>query len=151
MLWLKIFQIIWFCIEWADPLELGLGWPLFSGMFNILISSRRQLLTLVRCRMDNFTFCSTFTFFFRKSTKALDARRSVNATLIDASNLFISNIVYRPWSVFEMRSTFSKRSIGIVRFIKILIIRSKVLSSLACMNKGIMYFLMFWPIRILFR
>lgn len=143
---LKIFQSIWFCIEWADPF-----WRFSSGMCSIFLSNKRQLLTFVRCSSDNFTFCSTSTFFFRKSTKAFEVWSSAKAVFVEVSKLLISKIVCRPKSVFEMRSTLSKHSTGIVKLTRIFIISSTVVSSLACISKGIMYFFMFWPKLILLR
>lgn len=83
----------------------------------------------VHCSAGSLALCSPSEFFFKKFIKTLVALTSVNANLVEVSRLFISNTVCLPKSVLEITSTANKHSIGIVKFTKILINNSIVLSS----------------------
>lgn len=151
ILWLNIFQRIWFCTVWTEPL-LWLGPPVVSsGMCKMFLSSSRLLLMFERCNSDSLPLCSPSTFFFKKSTTTLVARWSTKADFVDVSKLFMSNTICLPKSVLEITSTESKHSIGIVKFTKIVINNFIVVSSLAWSSRGMISLFIFCPKLILRR
>lgn len=135
MLSVNRFQTIWFCIETA------FGWARCStptcagsGMCRMLRNNSRQLLTLSHCSNESFESFSKI--FFMWSTTARIARISLNDSLLAASNVFKSLMVWRPTSVRIIISMENKLSTGIVKLTRIRMIRSIIVYSLTLIRNG---------------
>lgn len=149
MLWVKRFQIIWFCM-----LELVRGQPaltvLFSGICRIFRNNNKQLFMLSHWSRSNSESFSMIRFMW--STTALVLRPSVNASLLVVKSRFNSKTVCLPTSVRDMASTGSKYSTGIVKLPNILMVASMIFDAFAifvlsftCNKIGTRCFLMFCP------
>lgn len=150
-LWLKMFQRIWFCTAWTDPLLPGLELLTSSGMCSKFLNNKRQLLMFVHWPSVIFDCCLKYVFFLKKSISTLVACSSVKDFLMDASKLFNSYSVCLPKFDCDINSTDSKHSIGVVKLTSILIINSIVSSSFAFNKRGIRSFCRCCPKLIILR